>query len=1027
MIKSRNCCTPFLFWHSRIPHALFDKKIMTRLFRFAIVLGFCFLANDVAADDDVDFNRQIRPLLNKHCIACHGPDEGDRQADLRLDTFKDATDYAIVAGDAKSSDVFDRITTDDEELRMPPADHADALKPDEVELVRKWIDQGAKYQEHWSFAPIIEPKIPRVKLSAGATNPVIHNEIDNFILKGVHANELEQNPMANPASLVRRVSLDLTGLPPVSHDAKVQKTIEAYLQQPNQKRFGELVDQLLATSAFAEHWASVWLDIARYADTCGYSGDEKRDIWPWRDWLIRSLQENKSYKDLSIEMLAGDLLPNATKDQQLATAFHRNTLANNEGGTNDEEFRTIAVKDRLSTTLNAWMGLTVRCAECHSHKYDPISHVEYYQLLDFFNHTVDADNRDDRPKLEVRILDPQAAEEINQQIAKLKETQKDQPDVWNTLRPEEMKSRAGTKFELLKDDSILAFGPLPGVEEYAFTFEVPASTKLKAIRLEALPDVRHNGNVGRAPEGSFILSQIRFAKIDSGKPVDKRADEKRESNSDETILPFAKAANSFNQVNRHAKNAILVDVKPGGNQGWAINHPVDGYRTRQEAVFELKEPMVADEVTRFKIYLLFDPPWKRLTMGRVRVSFCEVDDAVAKYDKKQLDPINREITDLITKRDAPVRVPVIQERAKNYRRETHVNLRGNFQSKGEKVTAKFPDAFALKGGQFSMDRLGLANWMFDKRNPLTARVAVNRYWARVIGSGIVESEEDFGTQGTMPSHPELLDHLAIEFRRDWDVQRLLRKIVMSATYQQSQLVSKKMLEVDPRNRLLARGPRVRLSAEVVRDQALAVSGLLSRKMYGKPVYPPNPIKRVVNAFTGGFVWQESQGEDRYRRAIYTFLKRSAPHPLFETFDVSNRDVCSMRRLRTNTPLQSFMTLNDITFVEAARALGEKMVLADKMQFKNDAWKLRFQLGLGVKSALFEEPDEKQIKVLSRVYQKSVRRFKSDLESAAKMVGAESKDFDAEKLSEAEQDRLANHAAMTVVSNVILNLDSFLNN
>ena len=999
---------------------------MQSFFKLLIATMFFVVGTHANGDEKVDFNRQIRPILSAHCIACHGPDEGDRQADLRLDTFEGATEAAVSPGDAEGSDLIYRIETDDEDLRMPPADHASALKPDEMELLRRWIDQGAKYQKHWAFSPISAPAIPAVKqakLGDTSSTSRVHNAIDNFILKRVYDAGLEQNELAKPDSLVRRASLDLTGLPPIAHDVTVQAAIEKYLEQPTQPNFGKLVDHLLESPAYAEHWASMWLDIARYADTCGYAGDEERDVWPWRDWLIRSLQTNKSYKELSREMLAGDLLPDANKQQQLATAFHRNTLSNNEGGTNDEEFRTIAVKDRLSTTLNAWMGLTVRCAECHSHKYDPISHKEYYQLLDFFNQTVDADNRDDRPKLELsQIGDPSVIQGLNREIAALKEKKKGQSKVWQVLRPSKTESRAGTTFELLDNDSVLATGPNPGVEEYGFTFELPAGETIRSIRLEALTHIRNNGNVGRASEGSFNLSQIRLAKIEPSN----EGDEEPESN--ETSLTFAKATNDFNQPNRHARTAILADFKSGAHQGWAVNHPQTGYRDQHEAIFELKEPLVAKAKTQFKVYLLHDPPWQRLNMGCVRIAICDHENAVEKYDKKQLDPISREIAKLIEKRDAPVRVPVMQEREATQHRETFINLRGNFQSKGEKVSAQFPKAFPATSDEVALDRLGMTQWMFDESNPLTARVAVNRYWARLMGIGLVETEEDFGTQGTPPTHPELLDFMAVEFRKGgWDVRKLLKQIVTSATYQQSQAVSQKKLDVDPRNRLLARGPRVRLTAEVVRDQALAVSGLLSKKMYGKPVYPPNPIKRVVNAFTGGMTWQTSQGEDRNRRAIYTYYKRSAPHPLFETFDMSSRDVCSMRRLRTNTPLQSFMTLNDITFIEAARALAEKMLEVELADKSNADKLLANQIGFGVHRALYAPVEEVQTQVLSKLFQDGVKKYSADLKKAAEMVGREVKDVDPEKLTEDEKNKLANHASMTVVANVILNLDPFLNN
>ena len=748
-------------------------------------------------EEAVEFNRQIRPLLSQHCISCHGPDEGDREADLRLDTFEGATEFAITPGDADGSELIDRLTSEDEDLRMPPSEHAEALKPEEIELLRRWINEGAEYQTHWSFAPIQSPSAPDVtSLPQSTTQPVIHNSIDNFIVKRVHAAGLSQNNPATPRALVRRVSLDLTGLPPIAHGDEVQSAIESCLDSSSQEDYSRLVDALCDTAAYAEHWAAVWLDIARYADTCGYAGDERRDIWPWRDWLIQAIQSKKSYKDMSIEMLAGDMLPGATKDQRLATAFHRNTLSNNEGGTDDEEFRTIAVKDRLSTTLNAWMGLTVRCAECHSHKYDPISHKEYYQLLDFLNQTVDADQPDERPKLEVEV-----------------------------------------------------------------EAEVPASK-------------------------------------------------------------------------------------------------------------QAEEP-----------------------------------DAKTKID-----------------------VPVLEERDADQQRETFINLRGNYRSKGEKVSAEFPEAFPPGDDSLPRNRLGLARWLFDDSNPLTARVAVNRYWARLMGIGLVETEEDFGTQGTPPTHPELLDHLASEFRKNWDVRAIQKKIVLSATYQQSQSVTKETLEEDPRNRLLARGPRIRLAAEVVRDQALAVSGLLSNKLYGRPVYPPSPLKNVVNAFTGGMKWQESRDEDRYRRALYTFLKRSAPHPLFETFDMSSRDVCSMRRQRTNTPLQSFMTLNDITFIEAARALAEKMLSVHETNTGlNSSPESMAERSIrhGIETALYEPATDPQIEVLVNLYASSLKEYQQNPDSAAKLVSQPN--AKKSNVDKAETNRIAEHAAMTVVANSILNLDSFLNN
>lgn len=988
------------------------------------------LANEAqsnATQGPVQFNQQIRPILSKHCIACHGPDEGDRQADLRLDTLAGASAdmggyAAIQPGEADQSEMIARIVTEDVDLRMPPADHAAALDPQEIDLLKQWINEGANYEVHWSFIPPISSTVPEIE------HGLAHNEIDAFILQRVYEAGLKQNQPAHPRTLIRRLSLDLTGLPPVAHDEAIKQSIADYLADPRQDRFEAVVDLLLRTQAYAEHWAAMWLDLARYADTVGYSGDERRDIWPWRDWLIRALLENKSYKQMSIEMLAGDLLPDASDEQRLATAFHRNTLSNNEGGTNDEEFRVIAIKDRLSTTINAWMGLTVRCAECHSHKYDPLSQQEYYQLLDFFNQTVDSDKTDERPKLAVYPeLDTAVTAKIEQQIGELEAKLAKQPAVWSARRPEQMTSLNGTKLVMQADDSILATGPNPEREEYAFTFTLPAGESVQAIRLEALPHVEHDGNVGRGGEGAFILSQIRLVRHDGEK---------------QTKLRFANATNDFNQVNQHAKTAIREDVKSGARkQGWAVNHPVSGYKAHHEAIFQLQEPLVAGENTSFTVHLRFDSPWVRLNMGCVRIATCSVSDAVKNYDNKQLDPLRREIRQLMVKRDAPVRVPVLEELPGNRQRKMHVMLRGNFQSPGEQVSAEFPRSFAFVDADTPRDRLGLARWLFVEQNPLTARVAVNRYWSRMMGIGLVETEEDFGTQGTPPSHPELLDFLAVTFRDNgWDVQSLLKRIVMSATYQQSASATQDSIEQDPRNRLLSRGPRIRLSAEVMRDQALSVSGLLSSKSFGPPVYPPSPIKRVTNAFTGGMTWQESTGADRFRRAIYTFFKRSAPHPLFETFDMSSRDVCSMRRLRTNTPLQSFMTLNDITFIEAARALADKMIASSDTTTASDPdAQLASSIASGLESALYVESgnvtasnmvtasNRTQQKVLKKLYHSSAVKYMADLQAAAELIGENSTSFEPGELTDSDRDRLVHRAAMTVVANVILNLDGFLNN
>ncbi|MEM6688147.1 MAG: PSD1 and planctomycete cytochrome C domain-containing protein [Planctomycetota bacterium] len=775
-----------------------------------LVLGFfAYVSTRRAQASDIEFNRDVRPILSRHCIACHGPDEADRQADLRLDTFEGATEdfggySALVPGEPDESELILRIETDDEDLRMPPTEHAEALSKEEIKVLKRWIKEGGDYQQHWSFAPISSPRIP---INDDVDNRPNH-PIDAFVRHRLQQVGIKPNPPAQPRALARRLSLDLTGLPPIGHEQPVREAIDAYLRTLDAASYRLVVQELLKSKAYGEHWAAMWLDIARYADTVGYAGDENRDIWPWRDWLIQAIGKHTSYRQLALEMIAGDLLPDATSDQILATAFHRNTLNNNEGGTDDEEFRTIAVKDRLSTTINAWMGLTVRCAECHSHKYDPISQHEYYGLLDYFNQSADADRRDDSPTMAIPKHDNQATRE-----------------------------------------------------------------------------------------------------------------------------------------------------------GWL-------------ATIELIDIQVAS--------LNSDRATKLLTHRKA----------------------------LQSRLDATFKVPIMKRLPTNKQRQTFVNLRGNFRSPGEQVEAHFPKTFQINGRSFRNDRLGLTRWMFDPANPLTARVAVNRYWARLMGVGLVETEEDFGTQGTPPSHPKLLDYLAADFQSDWSVERLLETIVTSDTYKQSQAIRESAMKIDPSNRLLWRGPRVRLSAEVVRDQALAVSGLISRKMHGPPVYPPNPIREVANAFKGATVWHESKGEDRYRRAIYTFLKRSSPHPLFSTFDMATREVCNMRRLRTNTPLQSFMTLNDVTFIEAARRVADLMIQQEDLENG---------LRMGLRRVLFVEPDENQVAVLRELFKDVHKDYQTNPKDAMEMLGLN------QGLSAGQDAQSIDHAAMTVVANVILNLDGFLNN
>ena len=671
-----------------------------------------------AADPPVDFNRDVRPILSNKCFACHGPDSSKRQAGLRLDDAEIATHeldsgtIAVVPSKAAESELIRRITSSDADEQMPPPSFGKPIAVDEVAILRRWIDQGAKFAAHWSY---VKPERPAVPEPPAQWKNWPHNDIDRFALAAMLARGMRPSPEADRAALARRVYLDLTGLPPNVAE------VDAFVSNNDPLAYEKLVDDLFKRPTYGEHWARMWLDLARYADSAGYADDPPREIWAYRDWVIRALNANMPFDEFTIDQLAGDLLPNPSDDQLIATAFHRNTMTNNEGGTQDEEFRNVAIVDRVNTTMSVWMGTTMACAQCHSHKYDPLSQQEYFQLFAIFNNTEDADLRDESPLL----------------------------PIYTPKQKRQLASLNGT------------------------------AAAIKALL--AMPT-----NLAAMNE-AFALDSVAFERAS----------------------------------------------KPSTS------------------------------------------------------------------------------------------VPICRERTAD-RRETRLEYRGNYLAKGPVVTPGMPAAFHPPRSDHELDRLDFARWLVSRDNPLTARVAVNRYWEALFGRGIVATSEDFGSQGELPTHPELLDWLAVEYLDSgWNTQALLRKIVTSAVYRQSSQVTADAVKADPDNRSLARGPRVRLSAEMVRDQALAVSGLLSSKMYGPPVHPPQPNLGLNAAFGSSTDWETSQGDDRYRRALYTAWRRSNPYPAMATFDAPNREVCTLRRNSTNTPLQSLVTLNDPVFIEAAQSLARR--------------------------------------------------------------------------------------------------------
>ena len=1175
--------------------------------RLPLALALLGSALSARAADKVDFNYDIQPILSSKCFHCHGPDEKAREAKLRLDIREEALKErdgirAIVPGDLAASDLVERIVSKDKDEVMPPPKEGHPLEPREIELLKRWIAEGAEYKAHWSFVkPVVrgiadfglriadwEKREPargaalRKQQAALAAWP--RNPIDRYILDRLLAEGLTPSREAEPETLIRRMSFDLTGLPPTPEE--VQAFLQSAIRNP-QSAIENLADRLLASPAFGERWARMWLDLARYADSTGYGSDAFRlNIWPYRDWVIGAFNRNLPYDRFTTEQLAGDLLPEPTPEQMAATAFHRNTMTNTEGGTIDEEWRVAAVKDRIATTGQVWMGLTVGCAQCHTHKFDPIPHKEYYSLFAVFNQTEDSDRNDEAPTMPMPTADEQTRrEKLQAEIAALDaqmkggsadieteqhvwEGQMARKVEWKTLPVVEAKVGVGQKIETLPDGSLIVRGADAATENYVVKVTAPAQP-VTALRLEALPDDSLPAKgPGRAANGNAVVSEVRVSLAPAvAKPVrgrivrvDLPGDEKMLALAEVQIFQAGaniatkgKAAQSSTDFNgqpefandgntegdffkgrsvthtRKEKNpwwevafaedqdidAIAIwnrtdgDVgsrlagfkvtildaarkpvwektvaaapKPslqlsvtGGRDlrlrnasadfsqtGFDVARAIDGdERTGwafanetgrpHAAVFELREPVTAKPGDVFVVTLV-QSHGAQHTLGRFRLSAttapapvrelppsilttlaleptertAEQRDELAKYYRplspqfaalnKQLEAKRADLAKVV-----PVKLPVLRERPADKQRETFVMNKGNYLSPGEKVQPGLFSAFAGAIPQGApMNRLTAAQWIMSPENPLTARVAVNRFWAQLFGTGIVETEEDFGSQGALPSHPELLDWLAVTFSSPkansstqpalgWDVKALLKLIVTSATYRQSSQVTPELLQKDARNRLLAHFPRRRLDAEAVRDQALALSGLLSRKIGGPSVYPPQPAGLWNVAFNGGQnAYPTSQGEDAHRRGLYTFWRRTMPYPSMTTFDAPSRETCTVRRIPTNTPLQAFVTMNDPVFVEASQALAQRIV---KEGGADSAARIRWALQL----ALARPADPKQAAALQSLYDAELANYRADAESAKKLAGPLPPGADAAEL-----------AAWTVVANVLLNLDGVL--
>jgi mono/diheme cytochrome c family protein len=1016
----------------------------------------------------VEFNRDIRAILSDTCFQCHGPDKNKRKANLRLDTEEGAFsalkggDKAIVPGDPDRSELYRRITAARDKERMPPPQAGRQLTADQKEMIRRWIEQGAKWQKHWAFIPPVRHALPQVKAAQWP-----RNGLDYFVLARLEKEGLTPSPEAERTTLIRRVTLDLTGLPPTPAE------VDRALADTSEQWYERLVDRLLASPHYGERMAARWLDAARYADTNGYQSDGERYMWRWRDWVIDAFNSNMPFDRFTIEQLAGDLLPSPTLEQRIATGFNRNHRGNAEGGIIPEEYAVEYVVDRVETTSAVWLGLTMGCVRCHDHKFDPIQQREFYQLFAYFNNVPEHGRaikygnsapyiQAPTPQmlLQLELLEAKLAaaeKKFSHLTSQLNHAQAEWEHSPEASRPTRWSygRRLLTHFALDKDTADQLNRAAPA----RFDNGAPAFVAGPEGGAAALDGKRflNAGAVGDFGfDDKFALAARVFAQdTKTGTILSRMADTARASGYS---VRFNNGKLQANFAVRWLDDAVRIETERAlPAERWAhILVTYDGSRKASGIKIYVdgkpeKTTVLLDELNQsFKTKEPF-----RIGAGggpedRLRGAVADVriyGDSLSAEEAALVassDPVNaiaalpaakrsavqsQKLRAYFLEQQAPERVRLAWQQVDALRRQrdqlvesfptsmvmeemptprtTHILLRGQYDKPGEAVSPGVPAILPALPADGKNDRLKLARWLVDPSHPLTARVTVNRYWQAYFGSGIVRTVEDFGAQGEWPSHPELLDWLAAEFvRSGWDSKALQKLIVTSATYRQSSRVTKELLYKDPENRLLARGPRFRLPAETIRDQALAASGLLIDKIGGPSVktYQPAGLWREL----GDYDFVQDHGPNLYRRSMYTFWKRTVAPPNMMTFDASGRETCTVRETRTNTPLQALILMNDVTFVEAARLLAQRVLLEGGPTVE-ERLTLAFRLATGRK------PKPAELRILAAGYQHHLDDFRADPKAAEKLV----------KVGEAPRNPkldVSELAAYTAMTNLILNLD-----
>ena len=1016
------------------------------------------------AFSQIDFGKDVQPILADKCFTCHGPDDGQRVGDFRLDREEDAFSskngrHTIVRGDSKNSDLYRRITSQDPDVQMPPPESNLKLAPDQIATLKRWIDEGAKWQRHWSLVKPVNHRVPR-----HPDDDWCQSRLDFFVLDRLIEQGLQPSPVAEPHTLLRRATLALTGLPPSVEE------VNEFLTDDDPRAWEKVVDRLLASPRYGERMAVDWLDAARYADTSGYQNDGPRDMWRWRDYVIESFNEDKPFDLFTVEQLAGDLLPRVGLSQKIATGFNRNHRGNAEGGIIPEEYQVEYVVDRVDTTATVWLGLTIGCARCHDHKYDPISQRDYYRLFAYFNNIPESGRAvkegNSPPYIKAPTMGQQEQlaklkghlEELTQRYEELEEASKEEFQKWTSSITASSPSSRWTLTDGLLKRFSFDDGEGRNTDGTAASDAAEVERFSEGVIGEAVEFVGRSsmelGNVGHF--GYFdkftISAWIRPAEA-TGTIVSRMVPSNEASGY---YIHLENGRVQVNLIKRWLDDSIRVESREslavdkwhhvavtydGSRQAAGVKMYVNGVATPLvthadglNQTFATDEPLriggshsqFSGSIDELRVYdRVLTPVEARILATPQRLdSLAKI--APAERSQGQVDklfraflsestPVGSAHGDMIAAQraladfDESLPTVMVMQELEN-RRPTHVLNRGQYDSPGDEVQPGIPEVFGQAPERFSNNRLRLADWIVSKDNPLTARVFVNRIWQMHFGTGLVPTTEDFGAQGAAPSHPELLDVMAVAFMRSgWRVKELHKMILMSATYQQSSEITPELKEVDPDNQLLARGPRFRLPAETIRDQALFIAGLLHEEIGGPSVRPYQP-KGLWKEIASTTEYNQSQGTDLYRRSLYSYWKRTVAPPGMMTLDATSREACVVKRSRTNTPLQALTLMNDITFVEAARCMADRVLFYSD----DDTDRIRYAFQL----ATARLPKAREEEILSKSLRRNRKRYKNNALAASELIAVGESSTGRERQAE-------ELAAWTVVMSTILNLDEVL--